>query len=135
MNQRDWASVISENDVMDFVNNRLKLNCKKVEKHHNDNYGTYFVVVTKEKVYDPVLYFGKYGKLKIEETSQGVRFIEDFEFSKNNQIFMQEYVSFVYAKNKIDGKNRKIYGKTYISDFNDKLKKYEAIEEESKIEE
>ena len=48
---------------------------------------------------------------------------------------MQEYVSFVYAKNKIDGKNRKIYGKTYISDFNDKLKKYEAIEEESKIEE
>ena len=116
MVNNDWASVVGVKHMESFLKERLSVGNVSVQKRHNKDYGTYFLAFLDD--YDDVLYFGSFGKLKIEKQNEKLVLCEDFNFSKENPLFLEEYIAFMHGLNKVDGKNRKLKGKTFISDFN-----------------
>ncbi len=131
MVNKDWLSVVSGVKMRSFLENRLKLQDFDLEKHQDKKYGTYFTVITKEYAIDPVLYFGRYGKLKVVADKHYDRFEDDFSFLKENPLFMQEYIAFVHSENKLDGTCRRINGKTFLDCFKEEYNNFEASLEEN----
>jgi len=112
----DWCSIVNIENLESFLTQRLKMNVLDIEKRVNSVYGTYFSVRT-DDVVDGILYFGKYGKLSIKRNGNTIEITDDLEFLKNNLLFMQEYLAFINGENKIDGKPRRVLGKTYLDCF------------------
>ena len=127
--EEDWICVASVENMFNFLKNNLKLDVLEVEKRYNNSYGTYFVAEINGFCEEFAL-FGKYGKLKIIEENNKKILQEDFEFSKNNLLFMQEYLSFVNNLNKQKGKVKKVNGKTYLNSFNELFECFNEREKE-----
>ena len=112
----DWMGIVSKEQMGEFLSARLGLCLSKIEKRINPSYGTYFIIHFEDSDFEPIM-FGKFGKLKTSFSDGKLLIQEDFDFLDKNSLFAQEYIAFINKQNKIDGKNRKINGKTYLTNY------------------
>lgn len=119
MQKSDWMSLINKEKLALFLKNKLSMTFTDLEKRFDIDYGTYFAVYTDE-LSNGILLLGNYGIINAKSVDGKVKLVDNFDFLDKNQIFMMEFISFVYNETKTSGKAIKINNKNYIRDFNEK---------------
>ena len=128
--KRDWCEIVTAQEFEDFLAIKFGIFADRVEKRYNKNYGTYFSVYENNKL--EVEYYGKFGKIDGAVVCGRVVFYDDFEYSEQNPLFVEEYVKFI--ANKIQGCGKKKSGNTlYFREYNQGYEEYlESKKEEEK---
>ena len=134
MIRRDWVAAASVEDFQIFLQEKLKIFPELVEKRFNRNYGNYFVAYFLEED-KSVLNFGSFGLLKQIRNNGKILFEDDLDYLDENPGFMMEYLGFMHAQNKLDGKDKRINNRTFVEDYKIRNKNRVNLKEIEKEEE
>ena len=83
----DWISSVNKDNFALFLKDKLSINFFDVQKRFDKDYGTYFAVYS-DDFKNGVMFFGNYGVINAKSVGKEVKFVDNFEFLAQNQLFM-----------------------------------------------